>query len=323
MPPVDIDAPVIENRRLSRDYSVLSLAAPEVGRRTQPGQFVMVKPAGITDPLLRRPFSVFEVLRDAAGGVTGVSILNKRAGRSTKKLYELEPGDVVSCLGPLGVPFTAVAPPQEAWMVAGGVGLAPFATLAQSLSAVKTPTTLFYGARTADELFYLDFFERLGITLVLTTEDGGRGVKGRVTGPLEAALKGAGPASSGNAVAMVYACGPEPMLEAVARLAARYNHPCQVSVERVMGCGLGGCYSCVVPVKHGDEHANLVRSCISGPVFDGAELVWVFRRDKEDVVYHNSFPPRSLACQPSPCSSHIAIRWKTRSFAVRWRNKRP
>src|SRR3954463_3121837 len=96
MPPVDIEATVIANTRLSRDYSVLSLAAPEVGRQTQPGQFVMVKPAGVTDPLLRRPFSVFEVLRNAAGDVTGVSILNKKAGRSTKKLYELEPGDVVS-----------------------------------------------------------------------------------------------------------------------------------------------------------------------------------------------------------------------------------
>ncbi len=269
MPPVDIDATVIANARLSRDYSVLSLAAPEVGRRTQPGQFVMVKPAGVTDPLLRRPFSVFEVLRNAAGDVTGVSILNKRAGRSTTRLYELEPGDVVSCLGPLGVPFKAVAPPVEAWMVAGGVGLAPFATLAEALASTRTPTTLFYGARTAEELFYLEFFEQLGITLVLTTEDGGRGVKGRVTAPLEAALKNVGAAG-----AMVYACGPEPMLEAVAKLAARYNQPCQVSVERVMGCGLGGCYSCVVPVKHGDEHATLGRSCISGPVFDGAELVW-------------------------------------------------
>lgn len=269
MPPVDIAAPVIANARLSRDYSVLSLAAPEVGARTQPGQFVMVKPAGVTDPLLRRPFSVFEVLRNADGVITGVSILNKRAGRSTNKLYELEPGDVVSCLGPLGVPFRPVQAPTEGWMVAGGVGLAPFATLAESLAASNTPATLFYGARTAQELFYLDFFEHLGVKLVLTTEDGGRGVKGRVTGPLEAALKNVGPAG-----AMVYACGPEPMLEAVAKLAARYNQPSQVSVERVMGCGLGGCYSCVVPVKHGDEHANLVRSCISGPVFDGAELVW-------------------------------------------------
>ena len=274
MPPVDIDATVIANVRLSRDYSVLSLAAPEVGTRTRPGQFVMVKPSGVTDPLLRRPFSVFEVLRNGAGEVTGVSILNKRAGRSTKRLYELEPGDVVSCLGPLGVPFTPVAAPRQAWMVAGGVGLAPFATLAETLAASNTPTTLFYGARTADELFYLDFFERLGITLVLTTEDGGhaagrRCIKGRVTIPLEDALKAVGPAG-----AMVYACGPEPMLEAVAKLAARYNQPSEVSVERVMGCGLGGCYSCVVPVKHGGENANLVRSCINGPVFDGAELVW-------------------------------------------------
>ena len=229
----------------------------------------MVKPAGVTDPLLRRPFSVFEVLRNAGGEVTGVSILNKRAGRSTKTLYDLEPGDVVSCLGPLGLPFKPVLAPTEAWMVAGGVGLAPFATLAEALTASRTPTTLFYGARTADELFYLDFFEGLGIRLVLSTEDGARGVKGRVTAPLEAALKSVGPAG-----AMVYACGPEPMLEAVAKLAARYHQRSQVSVERVMGCGLGGCYSCVVPVKHGDEEANLVRSCISGPVFDGAELVW-------------------------------------------------
>ena len=290
MPPVDIAASVIGNSRLSRDYSVLRLAAPEVGRRTQPGQFVMVKPEGVTDPLLRRPFSVFEVLRDDAGDVTGVSILNKRAGRSTNRLYELEPGDVVSCLGPLGVPFKPVAAPMEAWMVAGGVGLAPFATLAEALAASGTPSTLFYGARTASELFYLDFFERLGVTLVLATEDGGRGAKGRVTAPLEAALK-----SLGRAGAMVYACGPEPMLEAVAKLADRYHQPSQVSVERVMGCGLGGCYSCVVPVKPAfakpaagghandalsearsakEEHANLVRSCISGPVFDGAELVW-------------------------------------------------
>ena len=270
MPPIDVDATVLANARLSSEYSVLSLAAPEVGARTLPGQFVMVKPVGVTDPLLRRPFSVFEVLRNAQGAITGISILNKRAGRSTRRLYDLEVGDVVSCLGPLGQPFKPVSAPAKAWMVAGGVGLAPFATLAESLAANKTDTTLFYGARTGDELFYLDFFERLGAKLVLTTENGARGTKGRVTLPLEDSLKALGAADR----AMVYACGPEPMLEAVAKLAARYNQPSQVSVERVMGCGLGGCYSCVVPVKHGGENANLVRSCISGPVFDGAELVW-------------------------------------------------
>ncbi len=283
MPPVDIDAVVLANDRLSRDYSVLTLGAPEVGARTEPGQFVMVKPGGSNGPLLRRPFSVFEVRRNAQGDVSGISLLNKRAGPSTGRLYDLEVGDRVSCLGPLGRPFTAVAPPTEAWMVAGGVGLAPFATLAETLAGMHTKTTLFYGARSAAELFYLEFFERLGVRLVLATEDGSRGAKGRVTAPLEEALRSMSESSvlrtangelrTANS-AMIYGCGPEAMLEAVARIAATYHQPSQVSVERVMGCGLGGCYSCVIPVRHGDEHAHLVRSCINGPVFDGAELVW-------------------------------------------------
>jgi dihydroorotate dehydrogenase electron transfer subunit len=155
-------------------------------------------------------------------------------------------------------------------MVAGGVGLAPFATLAESLTRAGTPTTLFYGARTAQELFYLDFFERLGVRLVLTTEDGSRGTRGRVTVALEQALK----ELHGRGAAAIYACGPEPMLEAVATLAGRYGQPCEVSVERVMGCGLGGCYSCVVPLRQGASATHFVRSCISGPVFDGSAIAW-------------------------------------------------
>jgi dihydroorotate dehydrogenase electron transfer subunit len=270
MAPIDIDATVVSNVRLSRDYNVLTMAAGEVGRRTVAGQFVMVKPDGFSDTLLRRPFSVFEVVRDQTGAAMAISILNKRAGRTTNRLYDLEPGDRIACLGPLGKPYTPVTPPREAWMVAGGVGLAPFATLAEALAALTTRTTLFYGARSGGELFYVDFFESLGVTLVLTTEDGSRGERGRVTAPLEAALRGLTSAAS----PMIYACGPEPMLAAVATLAARYGQACEVSVERTMGCGLGGCYSCVIPVKHGDEHANLVRSCINGPVFDGAEVAW-------------------------------------------------
>jgi len=269
MPPVDVGATVIANLRLSGDYNVLTLDAAEVGARTAPGQFVMVKPA-TGDYFLRRPFSVFEVLRDDAGQPTAISILNKKAGRTTNRLYELQPGDRVHCLGPLGKPFTPATPPTQAWMVAGGVGLAPFATLAQALAAAGTPATLFYGARSDKELFYLEFFERLGVRLVLSTEDGSRGTHGRVTVPLEEALA----ALPGPGAAMLYACGPEPMLAAVAALAERYGQPSEVSVERVMGCGLGGCYSCVIPVRHGDEHAHLVRSCITGPVFAGDEIVW-------------------------------------------------
>jgi dihydroorotate dehydrogenase electron transfer subunit len=269
MPPVDVRAAVISNVRLSRDYNVLTLAAPEVGAVTEPGQFVMLKAGGATDPMLRRPFSVFEVLRDDIGTVRAISIFNKRAGRTTGLLYELEAGDEVSCLGPLGLPFNPPAS-GEAWMVAGGVGLAPFATLAEALVALHVPTTLFYGARTGEELYYLEFFDRLGVELVLSTDDGSIGVRGRVTVPLEDALAALG---APGAVTL-YACGPEPMLSAVARLSARYGQPSEVSMERTMGCGLGGCYSCVVPVKHADGHTRYVRSCIGGPVFDGAAVVW-------------------------------------------------
>jgi dihydroorotate dehydrogenase electron transfer subunit len=253
---------------LSHDYNVLTLAAPVIGEQTQPGQFVMVKAGQPAESLLRRPFSVFEIVREG-GRVTAISIFNKRAGANTRALYALEPGERVSCLGPLGKPFSA-SPTPNAWMVAGGVGLAPFATLAESLKAAGIPTTLFYGARSGAELFYLDFFRRLGITLVLSTEDGSHGIHGRVTTPLEAALA----TLPGPDAARLYACGPEPMLAAVAALAAKYRQPSEVSVERVMGCGLGGCYSCVVPVRNGSGNPHFVRSCISGPVFDGAVIVW-------------------------------------------------
>jgi dihydroorotate dehydrogenase electron transfer subunit len=151
-------------------------------------------------------------------------------------------------------------------MVAGGVGLAPFVTLAEALRQRGTRTRLYYGGRSASDLFYLDWFERLGVQLVLTTEDGSRGLQGRVTFPLERDLvEGDG--------ACLYACGPEPMLAAVARLAADSSRPLQVSVERVMGCGLGGCYSCVIPVGDG-RHSHFVRSCLAGPVFEGQVIDW-------------------------------------------------
>jgi dihydroorotate dehydrogenase electron transfer subunit len=266
---VDIDAEVIANRPLSSDYNVLALAAPAVAAAAAPGQFVMVKPGAGFDPLLRRPFSVFEVLRDG-GRPTGITILSKRIGVSTSLIFDARAGQRIACLGPLGRPFTIVDPPVDAWMVAGGVGLAPFATLAQSLRARGVKTTLFYGARRASELFYLDFFRALGVDLLLTTEDGSAGERGRVVAPLDRQLASRPAASP----VMVYACGPEGMLAATARAAMSHGRPCQVSVERVMSCGLGGCYSCVIPMRgeHGGSHH--VRSCIAGPVLAADQILW-------------------------------------------------
>jgi dihydroorotate dehydrogenase electron transfer subunit len=265
--PVDVEARVLRNTRLSAHYNVIALDAPAIAAAAQPGQFVMVKPGRSLDPLLRRPFSVFEILRED-GEITGLTLLSKRIGVTTGMLYEAAEGDRVSCLGPLGRPFTLVDAPTEAWMVAGGVGLAPFATLAEALLARQTPVSLFYGARSADDLFYVDWFRQRGVRVVLATEDGSGGERGRITVPLDREL------ALATGPVMVYACGPEPMLAAVARVAESHGRPSEVSVERVMGCGMGGCYSCVVPVRDAGGGQHYVRSCIGGPVFAGDSLVW-------------------------------------------------
>jgi len=268
--PCDIDAVVRSNTRLSDEYSVLVLDAPEIAGLARPGQFVMVKPSRGSDPLLRRPFSIFQILREESGQPTGISILNKRIGVGTRLIYDAEPGARIACLGPLGRPFEPVEPPAQAWMVAGGVGLAPFLTLAEALAALGTRATLFYGARRARDLYYTEAFEALGVRLVPATEDGSRGAKGFVTGPLDDALASIAPGAS----VKLYVCGPTPMMRAVATLADFHGRPCDVSLEQVMGCGLGGCYSCVVLTRRVGAPPHFVRSCLEGPVFDAGRIVW-------------------------------------------------
>jgi len=268
--PCDIDAAVLSNTRLSDDYSVLALDAPEIAGLARPGQFVMVKPSRSSDPLLRRPFSIFEILRDANGHPAGLSILNKRIGVGTRLIYDAEPGSRVACLGPLGRPFEPVEPPQQAWMVAGGVGLAPFLTLAEALVSRGTAATLFYGARRARDLYYVDVFDRLGVRTVVATEDGSRGAKGFITNPLNDALAALRPGET----VKLYVCGPTPMMRAVATIADFHGQACDVSLEQVMGCGLGGCYSCVVLTRQVGAPPHFVRSCLEGPVFDADRVVW-------------------------------------------------
>ena len=267
---LDVAATVLANTRLSADYNVIALAAPQIAESAAPGQFVMVKPQAGLDPMLRRPFSIFEVRRDSAGRVEGLSLLNKRVGVGTSMLFNAVAGDTVHVLGPLGQPFVPVDPPAEAWMVAGGVGLAPFSTLAEALVARGTTMRLFYGARSSVDLYYAEWFAERGAALELTTEDGTRGERGRVTAPLARALEGA----AGDVT--IYTCGPTPMMRAVSDLGARYGRAVYASLEPVMGCGMGGCYSCVVPVhRQGrSDKGHFVRSCIEGPVFDTRRLVW-------------------------------------------------
>ena len=267
---VDEQADVLGNRTLSAEYNVVTLRTATIAAAARPGQFVMLKTKAGLEPLLRRPFSIFEIVRAADGTPNGISILNKRIGTGTGQLFEARVGDRVGCLGPLGQPWPLVEPPTTAWMVAGGVGLAPFATLAEALIQRGVTTRLFYGARRGEDLYYADWFAQRGVDLVLATEDGSRGTAGFITAPLDAALRTA-PTHQPLAI---YCCGPTPMMQAVAQRAADAGRDAWVSLEQVMGCGMGGCYSCVVPVKTVSGTPHFVRSCTAGPVFAASTLEW-------------------------------------------------
>ena len=158
-----------------------------------------------------------------------------------------------------------------------------------------TTTTLFYGARSATRAVLPRLVRSRGVRLVLTTEDGSRGERGRVTVPLERELAARGRRTSWSTPA-----GRKPMLEAVAHVAARYGRRCEVSVERVMGCGMGGCYSCVIPVsdKTGGQPLSCARAS-AGPVFEGAGS----RVGLGQAHWHG----------PDRVSDRLAARWRTRS----------
>ena len=154
--PLDVAAEVLSNTHLSPDYNVLALAAPEIAERALPGQFVMVKAGDRLEPLLRRPFSVFEVLK-AHGRSVGLSLLSKRIGPSTALLFDARPGDRVQCLGPLGTPVRRRSPrPTRRGSSPAASASRPSPRSPRRCASEASHVTLYYGARRAAELFYLD-----------------------------------------------------------------------------------------------------------------------------------------------------------------------
>ena len=243
---------IVENVEAAPGTSLLRFRGERPVAGT-PGQFVMVRGAWGAHPVLGRAFSLVETGATAA-------VLVRAVGDGTRRLVALEPGDTLSVLGPLGHGFAALEPGRAAVLVAGGVGVAPIAFLAERLAAAGARPTILFGARTAGDL---PLRERLAAAgdLVVTTEDGSVSERGLVTAPLERLL-------SARRDVQVFACGPEPMLEAVAKLAVAASTPCQVALESPMACGMGTCKGCAVLSASGDYKYV----CSDGPVFDSAAI---------------------------------------------------
>jgi len=215
----------------------------------QPGQFIMLWIPGVDE----KPMSI--------AGMRPLKVSVARVGPATSALHELGIGDYIGWRGPFGRPYQ-LERDRPAVLVAGGYGSAPLYVLAQQALAHGMDVTVAIGARVADELLYADRFEQLGVRLLLSTNDGSRGVKGFVTDAIRAQFLPEATPTAAHLKSQIpnlslYACGPEPMLVALYKLCRTYNWNGQLSVERYMKCGFGVCGQCAL-----DD----VLVCIDGPV---------------------------------------------------------
>jgi len=268
--PEDLTLRIESNQPLGASYFQMSLSADGVLPPWKPGQFAMLSLGARQDPLLRRPFSIYN-LHDEAARTRTVKILYKVLGRGTEILSRALPGARLACLLPLGRGFTPERNPgSRLVLVAGGVGVASLHPLAAAEMRAGGAPLLLYGCRTAAEIVGADPTRALGVETLLATDDGSAGARGFVSDLLESELR-----ARGAERLTLCACGPTAMLRATAEVARRHGARCYVSLESSMACGFGVCVRCVVGVRRAAEGGVAYkRTCIEGPVMDAAEIVW-------------------------------------------------
>ena len=236
-----LDAAVTSKRRVARDMFALGMEAPEIAATVRAGQFVNL--GWSQGPLLRRPFSVYRVDGDR------IEVVLKAVGEGTSELLSMNPGDRLSCLGPLGHGFGLVAGSRSVVLISGGLGVAPMPLAAKEAKELGMRVTWVHGARTSAELCS----ESEGNDVIWATDDGSKGFAGTAV-------------AAAHDADLVLACGPNRMLSAVAD---RWPEAL-VAVETYMGCGTGVCLGCAVPLTRGGYD----RACKEGPVYRVAEIDW-------------------------------------------------
>lgn len=236
----------------------MRLACPELAASIEPGQFFNLAVPGDPTHLLRLPFS----WSDASPEEGWVEFVFAIRGEGTRRLADLPVGTQTDLLGPAGHGWQIPEGAKRALVVAGGTGTVPCTPLAVSLAAAGIACDFVEGAATAGVLLYEELLTQAGVQFHVSTDDGTRGLHGFAT-PLAAQLM------EQNAYDVVYACGPEPLMRGVAKLAIEAGIACQVSMERLMACGFGACTTCLVDTTEGRKGA-----CKVGPVFDAKKVIW-------------------------------------------------
>lgn len=248
---------ILDKQKIAADTYSYIISCPEAAAAAKAGQFVHIRAEGYT---LRRPISICEI--DRSKGT--IRIVFEVRGGGTDKMSQLSVGDDIDMIAPLGNGFTIKEIPENknVIVVGGGIGVPPMCGVTSCYKNVKA----IIGFRSKDKVILEEDLKRLGADVTVCTDDGSYGYNGVVTNPLEEELKK-------GIAAMIYACGPTPMLKAVVNSAKKYNIPCEVSLEQRMACGVGACVGCACNINRNGENLVL-RVCKDGPVFNGEEVVF-------------------------------------------------
>jgi dihydroorotate dehydrogenase electron transfer subunit len=267
-------ARIIENVALAPSVYRVRFEAPGLAATIRPGQFLMMRIMETTDPLLGRPFALYDTVRDSRGRPMGIDVVYLVMGKFTRRLAVHGRDEQVEIWGPLGNGFPDLSGIKHVALVAGGIGQTPFLAYARKLLGERgyggqaaqrqvEKVSLYYGVRTAELAAGIEDFRAAGVTVHLASDDGTIGFRGVVTQLLD----------QHEPPDHLIGCGPEPMLKALAQHALRRKVPCHLSLESPMACGIGICFSCVAPLRT-SAGWDYRRICLDGPVFDATDLAW-------------------------------------------------
>lgn len=259
-------APIVSNKRVGQYHQII-INIGDVAATCKPGNFVAISVGGDSSRMvLRRAFAISRVSTSTTVGGT-MELIVAPHGQGSKWLCAQGEGVVLDLVAPLGTAFGIPTEPVPVLLVGGGYGSAPLFGLAELLNSRGCRVDMLLGASTGSKIYAPMEGKRAVNSMRIYTEDGSMGVAGRVTDPIAEIIKDLD-------VAVIYSCGPMPMLAAITTIADQFDVVHQCAVEESMACGVGICMTCVLPVENEDGSISNLRSCIDGPVMDGSKVQW-------------------------------------------------
>ena len=259
-------ATIVGNKKVGQYHQIL-ISVGELVSQCRPGNFVAIKVGGDSSRMiLRRAFAISRVAESVSFGGT-MELIVAPHGTGSKWLCSQPEGAEVDIVAPLGTAFGIPTAPVNALLVGGGYGSAPLFGLAEVLKTRGCKVDMLLGASTGAKIYAPMEGKRAVNSLKIYTEDGSMGQTGRVTEPIVDLL-------ASESIDVIYSCGPMGMLSAISKLTENTDVVHQCAVEEAMACGIGICMTCVLPVKGSDGQVSMLRSCIDGPVMDGADVQW-------------------------------------------------